>query len=88
MAVTDRLWGVDDVAQYLGIPKSAVYKLTMPQSTSAVRVPVVRLGRRLRFSKTEIDRWLAALTVSNVGFLERVRDELKRGSRGISSQAG
>lgn len=84
--MTDRLWGVDDVARYLGIPKSGVYKLTMPRSTAAVRLPVVRLGRRLRFSKSEIDRWLAALTVSNVGFLERFRDELKRDSRGVSLQ--
>jgi len=69
----DRLWEVDDVAEYLGIPKSSVYKLT-----SSGQIPHKKVVGRLRFAKNEIDEWLALLTVSPVEQLSRAKEEAGR----------
>jgi excisionase family DNA binding protein len=77
------LWKISDVAQYLGIPLSGVYKMTGPKS--ALRIPHVRIAGKLRFRKTDIDRWLAALTYSSVKILENANAEAKRYENGNCS---
>ena len=57
------LWKISDVAQYLGIPLSSVYKMTGPKS--ALRIPHVRIAGKVRFRKADIDQWLDLLTVSS-----------------------
>jgi excisionase family DNA binding protein len=77
------LWKISDVAQYLGIPLSGVYKMTGPKS--AFRIPHVRIAGKLRFRKTDIDQWLAALTYSSVKILEKANAEAKRYGNGNRS---
>lgn len=67
----ERLWGIEDVAAYLGIPKSSVYKMTARGGRE--RIPYVKLGGRLRFRKSDIDRWLDLLLVSPMEHLERAK---------------
>jgi excisionase family DNA binding protein len=62
------LWGIDEVARYLAIPRSSVYKMTSEKGRE--RIPYLKLGGRLRFRKADIDRWLDALLVSPVERLE------------------
>ena len=66
----DRLWSVTDVADYLRVPVSSVYKMTGPKAR--LRIPHVRLSGRLRFRKADIDRWIKLLTVSNLDTLQKV----------------
>ncbi|WP_162795421.1 helix-turn-helix domain-containing protein [Nonomuraea lactucae] len=47
------LWTVDDLAAYLGSPKSWVYD-------NAHEIPHVRVGREYRFRQAEVDLWLEA----------------------------
>lgn len=47
-----RLLNINELSQYLGIPKQTIY-----QWTSQQRIPFVKIGR-LRFDKERIDRWL------------------------------
>lgn len=68
----DALWDVRDVARYLKLPTSAIYKMTA--RAAAVHVPHIRIGGALRFRRAEVDRWLAALTVTNVDRLAKVRE--------------
>ena len=64
------LWAVREVAAYLGVPTSSIYKMT---STKArVTIPHVRIAGRLRFRKADIDRWLDLSAVSNLDILEKV----------------
>ena len=57
------LWKISDVAQYLGVPLSSVYKMTGPKSV--LRIPHVRIAGKVRFRKADIDQWLDLLTVSS-----------------------
>jgi excisionase family DNA binding protein len=44
----------DDLAQLLGVPLQQVYRLS-----HEARIPKIKLSRRcLRFSRSEIDKWL------------------------------
>lgn len=65
------LWSIEDVATYLRVPVSAVYKMTAQRAR--VRIPHVKIGSRLRFRKADIDRWLDLLTVSNLEILDKAR---------------
>jgi len=47
-----RLLNINELSQYLGIPKQTIY-----QWTSQQRIPFIKIGR-LRFDKEKIDRWL------------------------------
>ena len=44
---------VEEVAEYLRIPKSSVYKLAQEK-----RIPCQKVGRHWRFHRETIDRWL------------------------------
>lgn len=72
-APTDGLWDVTDVAAYLRIPVSSIYKMTARKA--AVRIPHIRIGGALRFRKADIDRWLTLLTTSNIEALSRMRQK-------------
>lgn len=67
---SDRLWEIGDVAEYLRVPVSSVYKMTAPKAK--VRIPHIRIAGRLRFRRVDIDRWLELLTVSNLDVLAKV----------------
>jgi excisionase family DNA binding protein len=45
---------VEEIAQYLRIPKSSVYKLAQED-----RIPCQKVGRHWRFHRVAIERWLA-----------------------------
>lgn len=44
---------IDELAEYLRIPKSTLYKLAQDG-----KIPAQKVGRHWRFRKTAIDRWL------------------------------
>jgi len=57
---TDEMGGYAEASRWLGIPVSTLYSMVHHR-----RIPHVRLsGRMVRFSKREIDAWLAANSVS------------------------
>jgi excisionase family DNA binding protein len=56
------LWKISDVARYLGIPLSSVYKMTAPKA--ALRIPHIRIAGKVRFRKADIDQWLDRFMVS------------------------
>ena len=71
----DRLWEIADVALYLGVPRSAVYKMTAPSSRNPI--PHFKLGRLLRFRKVDIDAWLGLWAVSPVDALSRAQQQAR-----------
>lgn len=46
---------IDDLAHYLQVPKSSLYKLAQ-----GGRVPGHKVGKHWRFHKEAIDRWLTS----------------------------
>jgi excisionase family DNA binding protein len=52
---TRRLLTADDVANWLGITKQAVYRLVREY-----RLPSISVGRYVRFEATAIQRWIDA----------------------------
>lgn len=66
-----RLWDIEDVAGYLGIPLSSVYKMTAQRSTNPI--PHLKIGGRVRFRKADIDAWLDLWAVGSTETLERAR---------------
>lgn len=56
------LWGVDELAAYLGVTKHYVYRLT-----SEHRIRFVRVGKTVRFSRTDVAAWMDAETVEAAG---------------------
>ena len=51
-----RLFNIDELSQYLGMPKASIYTYVHLK-----RIPekaVVRIGRALKFEKDEIDQWI------------------------------
>ena len=67
------LWRTPDVAQYLGIPLSSVYKMTGPKSP--IRMPHIRIAGKVRFRKADIDRWLDQLLVSTNDLFAKLNSE-------------
>ena len=49
----DRLFTIDEISQYLKIPKSTIYKLSQN-----AELPSCKIGKQLRFRKLSIDKWL------------------------------
>ena len=70
------LWKISDVAQYLGIPLSGIYKMTGPKS--GLRIPHVRIAGKVRFRKADIDEWLNLLAVKDDGLLAKVQARISR----------
>jgi len=58
MAHEQRLFNVDELSGYLSLPKSTIY--TWVSTKKLPSLTIVRLGRALRFDKTEVDRWIDA----------------------------
>ncbi len=50
---TDAVMTIDDLAQYLKLSKSTLYKLCQEG-----KVPGTKVGRHWRFHRAVIDRWL------------------------------
>jgi excisionase family DNA binding protein len=51
---TPRLWTAEQAAEYLGVRPSWLY-----EATREGRVPVVRLGKHLRFLQEDLDSWIS-----------------------------
>jgi excisionase family DNA binding protein len=49
----DKLFSLDEVVEYLKIPKSTIYKLSQKG-----KIPSVKIGKQLRFRKSSLDSWL------------------------------
>lgn len=70
------LWKISDVAEYLGLPLSSVYKMTATKSM--LRIPHVRIAGRVRFRKSDIDEWLQLLTISNNAMLTKINSKISQ----------
>jgi len=47
----------DEICKYLRIKKNLLYKYTKRKKGS--RIPSFKMGKRLRFKKTSVDKWIA-----------------------------
>lgn len=54
---TERLWGVKDVAAYLGIPVQTIYQWR----SKGYGPPGLRIGKHVRFMPEEVRAWVASL---------------------------
>lgn len=72
----EALWDVHQVAAYLHIPVSSIYKMTARQPL--VRIPHIRIGGKLRFRRADIDRWLELLTTSTIPALTKLRQKISQ----------
>lgn len=61
--VVNGLMDVGKVAEYLGVPKSTIYNLSMQG-----KIPLCRVGKLLRFKKSAIDSWLSEGGCDGKGF--------------------
>lgn len=50
---TEGLLGIDELSQFLGVPKSWIY-----ERTRKGEIPHIKLGKYLRFKTSEIREWL------------------------------
>ena len=55
-ATSDRLWGVQDVADYLGIPHKTLYNWR----TRGIGPRARRVGRYLRYEEHDVRAWFVA----------------------------
>jgi excisionase family DNA binding protein len=81
---SDGLWDIHDVAGYLQLSVHAIYKMTA--RLAAVRIPHIRIGHKLRFRRSDVDRWLTLLTVSNLEILSKMREKVSKVTHGHDSQ--
>ena len=56
VTTSDLLYGVDDIAEYLGVPKRAAYKLVERK-----RIPFFKIGRTLCARRSSLDAAFQAL---------------------------
>lgn len=70
------LWKISDVAEYLGVPLSSIYKMTA--SKSSLQIPHLRIAGRVRFRKADIDQWLELLTVSRNDILAKINSTIQQ----------
>lgn len=60
---TDEIFTIDELARYLKLSKSTVYKLAQER-----KIPGQKVGRHWRFRKASIDRWLESERDEERGF--------------------
>ncbi len=60
--IEDRLWSVQDVSEYLGVPVHTIYSLRSAGTGPAGRM----IGRRLRFRPQDVRDWVASLSTGVV----------------------
>jgi len=48
------IFNLNELSEYLRIPKSTLYKLS-----EAGKIPCFKVGKQLRFRKTAIDKWIS-----------------------------
>ena len=58
---TDAILTVAEVAALLKVPQSSIYEWTRYRSHQRVPLPHRKVGKYLRFLRTEIDAWLVGL---------------------------
>jgi excisionase family DNA binding protein len=56
-----RFLDVKEAAEYLGLAKSTLYTMV-----SHRRVPFVKMGRRTKFDRKELDRWVHSHSVKPI----------------------
>jgi excisionase family DNA binding protein len=56
-ATADRLWTVQDLAEYLGIPVQTIYQWR----TKGYGPPGRRMGKHVRFRPDDVRAWVASL---------------------------
>lgn len=78
------LWDVADVSAYLQVPVSSIYKMTARRAV--VRIPHIRIGGKLRFRQSDVDRWLTLLTTSNIRALSKMRQKVDQVNHGHDPQ--
>jgi excisionase family DNA binding protein len=78
------LWDIADVSAYLRIPVSSIYKMTARKAP--VRIPHIRIGGKLRFRRSDVDRWLTLLTTSNIEALSKMRQKVSQVNHGHNPQ--
>jgi excisionase family DNA binding protein len=54
--MNDRLWSVDDVAGYLGVPKQTLYQWR----TRGYGPPGCRVGKHVRYLRVDVEAWVEA----------------------------
>jgi excisionase family DNA binding protein len=59
---------VDEVSEWLRIPRSTVYKLCKEG-----RIPVVKIGKHWRFSRKRLEDWILDSTQNEKGNSDAVR---------------
>ncbi|MCX5825318.1 MAG: helix-turn-helix domain-containing protein [Deltaproteobacteria bacterium] len=59
---SDSVLTIQELAAYLKIPKSTLYKLVREG-----KIPAQKIGRHWRFRKEAIDRWLEEMWVNKPG---------------------
>lgn len=79
------LWDIANVSTYLQIPVSSIYKMTARKAV--VRIPHIRIGGKLRFRQSDVDRWLTLLTTSNIEALSKMRQKVSQVTHGHDPQA-
>jgi excisionase family DNA binding protein len=58
----DRLWSVQDVSEYLGVPVHTIYSLR----SAGTAPPGRMIGRRLRFRPQDVRDWVESLSTGVV----------------------
>ena len=58
----DRLWSVQDVSTYLGVPVHTIYSLR----SAGTGPPGRMIGRRLRFRPNDVRDWVESLSTGVV----------------------
>lgn len=53
MPKSSQFFTIDELSEYLRIPKSTLYKFTMQR-----KIPCFKIGVQLRFKKDSIDKWI------------------------------
>ncbi len=62
------LLGEKDAAQYLGI---ATGTLSVWRSTGRYKIPFIKVGRRVRYRRSDLETWLESRTHSNGATAQR-----------------
>jgi hypothetical protein len=52
----DELWTLDQLAEFWNCSKKTIYAKTMPSAKEKLPIPVIRVGKLLRFRKSDVLR--------------------------------
>ncbi|WP_372649940.1 helix-turn-helix domain-containing protein [Draconibacterium sp.] len=64
IAIQSKVWlNTEELIEYTGLSRSEIHRLRIKGTNCAGTIPYAKIGGKVRFRRTEVDKWMEKHTV-------------------------